>query len=212
MGVGASVRRSDVDSPPPCRRVPAAVQSPPPPPSPPRHGWPPVDTAFLVLTAVVTPASIFLSAFFWVALYPHIAATSGGAPPPTHMVLEHGGNVALLLADAVISRVPVVSYHFQGVIVYGSIYVIFMWIWHGVREDWIYQTFDWHRPLAAAAYAVLPFLLAAAFALWYGVAAGREAGGRALERRRRRRGGEGTDVSTQPYGVEMVTPPRGSQV
>ena len=192
-----------------CRQRPSGRRRPPPPP----HGWPPLDTAFLVLTAVVTPASIFLSAFFWGVLYPHIAAGGGGAPP-THMILEHGGNVALLLTDAVISRVPVVSYHFQGMIVYGSIYVIFMWIWHGARGgDWIYQTFDWHRPHAAAAYAVLPFLLAAAFGVWYGVAAAREAGGRALERRRRRRGrGEEGDVSPRPRGVELATPPRGSQV
>ena len=132
-------------------------------------------------------------------------------PPPPHTFMEHGGNVAILLADAALSRTPAVSYHFQLTLAYGTAYVVFMWAWHAATGgDWIYQSFDWNRPLAAAAYAVVPFLLAAAFGLWYGVAAGREAVGRALARRReRRKGGQGGEAPPPPHlpESELATPP-----
>lgn len=35
------------------------------------------------------------------------------------------------LADVLLSRMPFVSYHFQLLLLYGSLYLVFMWIYYG---------------------------------------------------------------------------------
>lgn len=172
-------RRSDVESPP------ASPGAAPPPAAAP--AWPRLDAAFALLTSIVAPASFFLSFFFWAFLWPHIARDTGKGPN-AHTIMEHGGNVALLVLDCVLSRGPAVTLWFQLTLLYGTAYVIFMWAWQGATGEWVYPVFSWDRPMAAGAYAVLPFLLAGAFGLWYGLAAAREAVGRALAARKARKG------------------------
>ena len=186
-------RRSDIESPP-------ASPGGGGPEAPAAARWPRLDALFALLTAVVTPASLFLSFFFWAFLWPHIARETGQWPN-AHTIMEHGGNVLILAADALLSRTPAVTPWFQLTLLYGTAYVVFMWAWQGATGDWIYPLFSWDRPMAAGAYTALPLLLAGAFGVWYGLAAGREAVGRGLAARRKRRGGgEGAVSAASGWG------------
>lgn len=39
--------------------------------------------------------------------------------------------VPALAADALLSRLPFVSYHYQLLLMYGTVYLVFMWIYYG---------------------------------------------------------------------------------
>ena len=49
---------------------------------------------------------------------------------------------------------------------YGSIYLLFMFIYYGASSEWVYWVLDWDRPSALALYALLPLLLFAAHVVW----------------------------------------------
>jgi hypothetical protein len=49
---------------------------------------------------------------------------------------------------------------------YGSIYLVFMFIYFGASSEWVYWVLDWDRPSALAMYALLPLLLFAAHVVW----------------------------------------------
>ena len=49
---------------------------------------------------------------------------------------------------------------------YGSIYLVFMFIYYGASSEWVYWVLDWDRPSALAMYALLPLLLFAAHVVW----------------------------------------------
>lgn len=49
---------------------------------------------------------------------------------------------------------------------YGSIYLVFMFIYYGASSEWVYWVLDWDRPSALALYALLPLLLFAAHVVW----------------------------------------------
>ncbi len=49
---------------------------------------------------------------------------------------------------------------------YGSVYLVFMFIYYGASSEWVYWVLDWDRPSALALYALLPLLLFAAHVIW----------------------------------------------
>ena len=49
---------------------------------------------------------------------------------------------------------------------YGSLYLVFMFIYYGASSEWVYWVLDWDRPSALVLYALLPLLLFAAFCVW----------------------------------------------
>lgn len=56
----------------------------------------------------------------------------------------------------------------QITVAYGSLYVIFLWIYHAASGDWVYEALDWSKPLAPVLYLMLPVLLFVSFLVWYG--------------------------------------------
>ena len=50
---------------------------------------------------------------------------------------------------------------------YGSIYLVFMFIYYGASSEWVYWVLNWDRPSALGLYALLPLLLFAAHVIWY---------------------------------------------
>jgi hypothetical protein len=51
----------------------------------------------------------------------------------------------------------------QAVIGYGSIYIVFLWIFKAVSGSWVYRALDWSKPITPVYYAALPLLLILAF-------------------------------------------------
>lgn len=46
---------------------------------------------------------------------------------------------------------------------YGSIYMVFLWIYRTVSGVWVYRALDWAKQLAPVYYTALPLLLILAF-------------------------------------------------
>ncbi|KAK9863686.1 hypothetical protein WJX84_006530 [Apatococcus fuscideae] len=112
-------------------------------------------------------STLFLSVFFWLLIYKK-------GPVAYDNALKHGVNNLVILGDILISRVQFISYHFQVVLWYGTVYLIFMWIYHDASSHWVYDVLDWTKPWAVPLYLPLPLLLFAAFMFWYALVALRE--------------------------------------
>ena len=54
----------------------------------------------------------------------------------------------------------------QAVLVYGTVYLVFMFIYHGASSEWVYYVLDWDKPSALALYVTLPLALFVVFVVW----------------------------------------------
>jgi hypothetical protein len=131
-----------------------AAAAPGAPPAP----WPLAHKAHLLLYVTAAVSSLTAAAFYWLAIYRRGARVRWDAP------IEHGGSAALLLADLLLSRSPIVSYHFQAPLLFVSAYTVFMWAWAGVTGEWLYET-PWDQGLGVKAYAALAVIVGLSFLL-----------------------------------------------
>lgn len=131
--------------------------------------WSVFDKVLIAGYASVAPASLALTAFYWAVLY-------DGDTLSADNPIKHGGSSVLLIFEAFFSRLPIVSYHIQFVISYGTLYLAFMWIYWGVTDYWFYEALDWTESATAIVYYIaLPLLLVIMFLILYLVALLREA-------------------------------------
>lgn len=56
-------------------------------------------------------------------------------------------------------------HHVQVVLVYGTVYMVFLWIYGSVTDDWRYGL-DWRRTRAVGAYIILPITAFIFFVVW----------------------------------------------
>jgi hypothetical protein len=78
--------------------------------------------------------------------------------------IEHGASAALLLADLLLSRTPIVSYHCQAPLLFVTAYAAFMWAWAGATGEWLYEI-RWDEGADLVGYAVLAVFVGLSFLL-----------------------------------------------
>ncbi|KAF8057906.1 DEGP5 [Scenedesmus sp. PABB004] len=170
-------------------------------------GWAVQDRLYHLCLETACAASIMLTIFYWVAEYVR------GSPIRVDNPLKHGGSAGLLLLDFAISGTPLISYHIQVVIAYGSAYLVFLWAHAALTGAWVYRALDWARPSAPVFYAALPLLLVLAFAAMFLVGWLRSlvlaACGRCAAARRRRAGEAAAPaaVVAKPLSTAELPPP-----
>lgn len=144
---------------------------------------------YSLLSSVAGPAAIFVALIYWLVLRRFIERTNPGKAFDPVDAMLHGGNALLVALDALLSRVPAASSHFQVTLAYGTAYSVFIWSYERTTGRFIYgRILAWSRPTAVAFYGfALPGALLACFVFWCLLAAGREALGR---RRMKRSGNE----------------------
>lgn len=94
----------------------------------------------------------------------------------------------ILGADLAFSRTPIVTYHFHAVILWATLYCIFMWSFWGAQHQWVYKVLDWRSSSAPTYYVAIPLLLALAHFIWLTLAIIRFVIVEAIDKRR---GGKG---------------------
>eukprot|EP00884_Botryococcus_braunii_P018344 jgi/Botrbrau1/5193/Bobra.0172s0061.1 len=129
--------------------------------------WDLMSVSYMLLSQVVPVAVLFLSCFFWA-----IADFQRGIHADD--IMKHSVINVVIFFDLFMSRTPLVSYHFEITVAYGSLYAIFMWIYHAASGHWVYQALDLSHPLAPVLYFMLPVLLFASFLVWWAVLSFRE--------------------------------------
>ena len=134
------------------------------------------------LSSVAGPAAIFVALMYWLVLRRFIERANPGKPFDPVDAMLHGGNALLVALDALLSRVPAASSHFQITLAYGTAYSIFIWSYERATGRFLYgRILAWSRPTAVGFYGfALPGALLACFAFWCLLAAGREALGKKL--------------------------------
>ncbi|EFJ43458.1 hypothetical protein VOLCADRAFT_96308 [Volvox carteri f. nagariensis] len=122
--------------------------------------WDLLSTAHCLAMEVAVVSALFLTIFFWVGL----VAISREIPYDTPSnYMRHAGNSGLALAQVVLTRLPIVSYHFTAVLMYLTSYAVFLWIYGEVAGIWRYRL-NWERvrgvagPVVLVVLAVLVFL------------------------------------------------------
>lgn len=130
--------------------------------------WTPLRVAHQICFEIVAPASIFIAAFYWGAIY-----KSGEGTNIPSQLFVHGLNNVFLLVDAFFSKIGFVSSHILAVTLYTTLYATFMWIYGGTTGNWPYSMLTF-APSAFGYYIALPILITVAFFLYLGFVALRE--------------------------------------
>lgn len=112
----------------------------------------------LLLDQTVPSCALFLSLFYWGAVY------SGTADAGN--IMKHGINVLVMVTTFLLSQTPVVSYHFQAMILYVTVYVAFMWIFAATTDIWPYEVLDLAESSSVVYYAIVPVLSVVCFYFW----------------------------------------------
>ncbi|KAI3424196.1 hypothetical protein D9Q98_009552 [Chlorella vulgaris] len=157
--------------------------------------WSLLAKVHLLSVEVAYPAELFLTVFYWAALAEYSSSPLGST------LMVHGINNVFMLADVVLSGIPFVSYHFQLLLLYGTVYLVFVWIYFGASGVWVYSILDWSRSRNFFVYLVLPGMLAIAFWLYLGLAWLRDL---CYRRRRRRRVAANDPADGAPPAVREV--------
>jgi hypothetical protein len=133
---------------------------------PPGWAWPQkLHLLLFVLSAVCSTTS---AAFWWLAIYKPSAGLRLDGP------MEHGASAGLLLADLLLSRTPILSYHFQVPMASTGAYAAFMWVWYGATKEWLYSSLQWDDSGDTANYCALLAIVILSFLVLYMVAGLRE--------------------------------------
>jgi hypothetical protein len=67
-------------------------------------------------------------------------------------LLFHNANVAFMVAECLLNRLPFSRWHFTFVVLYGLCYVYFSWFWFSLTGVFYYFFLDYERPYAIVAY------------------------------------------------------------
>lgn len=87
--------------------------------------WPLLDRVYLVLLEVVATATLLATVVYWPAQRRHLSRVAKAA------YLMEGANAGILLLEVLLSRVPIVSYHWQV-----SIVSCHRCRWHATCHKW----------------------------------------------------------------------------
>ncbi|KXZ42807.1 hypothetical protein GPECTOR_117g372 [Gonium pectorale] len=132
--------------------------------------WLSVSYVLTMQTAVI--AAFFLDVYYW---------------------------LVLVLIQVLLTRLPIVSVHFQATLAYGTSYMLFLWIYGNAAGIWRYGL-NWYKLFAVVMHGAVPVCLCVFMVIWWGIALLRERLGAALLLRRRRRargaGGPGDDTTS----------------
>lgn len=134
--------------------------------------WDWLSALHCLLMETATSAAFFVAFWYWVGVVG--VAKDNPGPPYAGTVLAHGVNVIFALLQVYLTRLPIVSYHFQVLLWYGTTYaVVILWIYGGVSGNYRYGL-DWKVPRAAIAQILIPPICIIMFTIWYYVALVRE--------------------------------------
>lgn len=114
-------------------------------------------------TAAVTSTLVLV--FYWAV----IAGSDTTSLFPDDY-LKHAAIAPIMLLDVWFSKVPFASYHLQVMILYGCVYELFMWVYYGASDHWVYNTLDWYTDKSAVVYILLPLGYVVLFFVWFAVA------------------------------------------
>lgn len=54
----------------------------------------------------------------------------------------------------------------QVLLIYGTVYLVFMFIYHDASTEWVYSVLDWDKPASLGLYVFLPLALFISFVIW----------------------------------------------
>jgi hypothetical protein len=129
--------------------------------------WSWIEALWYQIFITVLCSSMALTVFYWATLY-------DGSVIYIDNVMRHGGSLILLLVELLITRIPVFSFAFHSVIIYPSVYCVFMWLYYAGSNNWVYSSLDFGMVLSPAYYLALLVLLLISFGVSYGFAVARE--------------------------------------
>eukprot|EP01023_Acetabularia_acetabulum_P020575 TRINITY_DN2071_c0_g1_i7.p2 TRINITY_DN2071_c0_g1~~TRINITY_DN2071_c0_g1_i7.p2 ORF type:complete len:347 (-),score=23.48 TRINITY_DN2071_c0_g1_i7:1145-2185(-) len=117
------------------------------------------EKVFVILGAITFPCSLFLTIFYWTLLYDGQFSFND--------FMYHGLYAIFLLVDLLLVRRPVITSHIIFTVLYSAVYLLFMWIYAVLTEEWIYGVLDWNDFTGVILQMILPFLICAAYMLTY---------------------------------------------
>ncbi len=141
-----------------------------PPTFSPQWDW--LSVSHCLAMEVATTAAFFVTAGYWLGIVA-LAQGGGSRATSTSSILAHAANSGVAFAQIALTRLPMVSVHFQVLLLYASAYISFLWLYGAASGTWRYGLML-QRARPAAVYILMPLVAALVFGVWSGAAAGRE--------------------------------------
>jgi len=108
----------------------------------------PVEKVIWFLLEIIAPAAFFLDIVYWVFLF--------SGTDLFYTITAHAMNSLFLIVELILDRSEFVWIHGSFVVVFGILYMFFMWIYYAAYGVWIYAFLDWYDTLAPVYYIFLP--------------------------------------------------------
>ncbi|GLC66444.1 hypothetical protein PLESTF_000428000 [Pleodorina starrii] len=124
--------------------------------------WDWLSVAHCLASELAVVSALFLTIFFWAGLSSFVGHESLDNPSN---FIRHAGNSGLALLQVVLTRLPIVSYHFTALYLYLTSYAVFVWIYGEVSGNWQYGL-NWETALGVAGYVALTVLVFLVFLIW----------------------------------------------
>lgn len=126
-----------------------------------------------VLFEIGFPMSFVVSSMVSFVLIPF--AKKAGLPTDNFYILVpllmHNANILFMAIELVVNRVPFAIWHFPFILLYGTSYAVFSWVWNHYHGYYFYFFLDYTRPGAILWYVALMVIVAVFFLLGYGSSA-----------------------------------------
>lgn len=139
----------------------------------PRETWDWLSASHLLTMETATSAAFCVTLWFWVGLVAIVG--EGRVKLNASAYMAHAGNVAVAGVQVILTRLPYCSYHFQLLLAWGSLYLVFVWGFGAATGIWRYGL-NIQNAHAAVAVALLPAICFLTWLGWFLVATIREVG------------------------------------
>lgn len=83
-------------------------------------------------------------------------------------LLMHNANILFMAIEIVVNRLPFAIWHFPFILLFGTSYTVFSWIWNHYNGYYFYFFLDYTRPGAILWYVALMVIVGVFFVLGYG--------------------------------------------
>ena len=116
-----------------------------------------LDKFFAVLTAVLPTATVIVAVGYWAAVRGSIGEVYLDEP------IKHGVNAVIMLAEVMLTRLPVTTTWVVFPVLYLAVYTIFQVIYWAGSEDWVYERTDFRNCVILPGYFLLPIVAVGVF-------------------------------------------------
>jgi len=126
------------------------------------------EKMFWVLFEIVLSNAPFVDIVFWLLVYPESNDYAG-----IYGISSRIFNCLFIIVELLLNQIEVIPVHVVFAVLYGIIYLLFVWVVYASTSTWVYDFLNWSKPVTPFAYVILLVLVVIFYLLAVGLSQAR---------------------------------------